>query len=186
MPETDKSARQRVAIADVQPLLGAAACAPCAVAAPRVKNLIVLRIADDADFALTLQNVGNRHAVIACAAQKVVRAVDRVDYPQARVGAGEAGRGLFAHECVARKFAPNLGTNQRLDGAIGVTDEVLRAFGFDRQRAAADEIVVRDATCLDGDGLCGGVAGSYRHGFLRRDEVHHRPTMVVTHRSCLQ
>ena len=68
MSEADKSAGQRVAFADVQSLLRAAACAPCAVAAPRVKYLIVFRITDDADFALTLYDLRNRHAVIACSA----------------------------------------------------------------------------------------------------------------------
>ena len=126
----------------MQALLTTAARAPRAVSAASMKDLVMLGVADDADLASPVLHVGDRYAVVARTAQEVVGAVDRIDDPQIRIGAGEARRGFLPEKSIPGKLALDLGANQRFNRAIGMTDEILSTFGLDRQRAPPNEIVV--------------------------------------------
>ena len=137
--------------------------APGAVASPRVEHLVVLGIVDDADLGLPDFDVRDRHAVVAQAAQEVVRAVDRIDDPDVLGCAGKRCRRFLAEEGIVRKRRRELAGDEVLDRAIGATDEVLRALVLDDQRVALGEQVARELAGLERDLLRGRIAGGQRH-----------------------
>ena len=75
-----------------------------------------------------------------------MRAVDRVDDPQALGVAGKRRDRFFAQKIVAGKGARDLPANERLDVAVGDADEILRALQLDRQRSRSQPEVARPRT----------------------------------------
>jgi len=61
-----------------------------------MKQLVVLRVENRADLAAAPLDVGDGNAVIAHAAQEIVRAVDGIHDPDPLVGAAERSRGFLA------------------------------------------------------------------------------------------
>ncbi len=108
MPEADQGARKLLRNRSPEGAFPRRARSqPRAVAAARMKHLVVLRIADDADLATSVLDVSDRYAVVASAAQKIVRAVDRIDDPDTLGRAGELRRGFLTEKCIAGKLAPS-------------------------------------------------------------------------------
>src|SRR6266568_8270990 len=103
MADADEGLPEVGAIAGLQANVAGLALAPCPVPAAGVKELVVLRIVDDADLAVVVLDVSDRHAVVAHPTQEVVGAVDRVDDPDVIELALERRRGLFAEEGIAGK-----------------------------------------------------------------------------------
>ena len=135
----------------------------------------MLGIVDDADLGAAVFDVGDRHAVVAHAAQEVVRAVDRVDDPDLLRLADIRRRRLLAEERVAGKCRVEFARDKRLDRAVGARDEVLRALVLDRQRLALPEEVAGELArlardLLRGDGTRGdrhrSISLRMRHGLL--------------------
>jgi hypothetical protein len=128
-----------------------------------VEHLVVLGIVDDANLGLPDFDVRDRHAVIAQAAQEVVRAVDRIDHPDVLGCAGKRCRRFLAEEGIVRKRRGELAGDEVLDRAIGATDEVLRALVLDDQRVALGEQVAGERAGLERNLLRGRIAGGQRH-----------------------
>ena len=126
---------------------------------PGVEELVVLGIVDDADLALVVLDVGNRHAVIAHPAQEIMGAVDRVDDPDVIELALEHRRGLLAEERIAGKRRGEATPDQLLDRAIGAADEILRALVLDDQGLPLREEIVGKLAGAPGDIQRGDIAG---------------------------
>ena len=101
-----------------------------------MEKLVVRGIVDGAQRAHAVLDIGDRNVPERDAAQEIVRAVDRVDDPQALRIAGERRGRLLAEEMIAGKRARDFPANEILDLAVGDADEVLRALLLDRQRIA--------------------------------------------------
>ena len=72
-----------------------------------------------------------------------MRAVDRIDDPQALGVAGERRGRFFAQKMIAGKGARDLPANECLHLAVGDADEILRALELDRQRRATQPEIAR-------------------------------------------
>src|ERR1022692_102645 len=149
--EADERSLERSAIADPQTVFLASVRVPGAMPPPRMKQLIVLGIDYDSDFATAPLDVGDRHAVVMCATQEVVRAIDRIDDPDALLIARDRRSGFLAEKRITRKRASDFLADQHLDRAVGLAYVVLRTLGLDGQRIAAREVVVRKLARLMGD-----------------------------------
>ena len=107
-------------------------------------ELVVHGIVHGAQRTHAVLDIRDRHVPVRDSAQKIVRAVDRVDDPQPFGIAGERRGGFLAEKMIAGKRARNLAANERLDVAVGDADKILRPFELDRQRGAAQPEVARE------------------------------------------
>ncbi len=72
-----------------------------------------------------------------------MRAVDRIDDPQALGVAGEGRDRFFAQKMIGGKGVCDFPTDERFHFAVGDADEILRALELDRQRRATQPEIAR-------------------------------------------
>ena len=111
-------------------------------------KLVLRWIEDDADLRACVFDVGDRDVPVRNAAQKIVRAVDRVDNPATIELTGEVPRRFFAEKSVIRKRSGELATEEIFDLAIGDAHEIARPLELDDELLAAIPIVERNCTGL--------------------------------------
>src|SRR5205814_4613191 len=119
-----------------------------AAAAFRMKQLVLRRIEDDADFRARFFDIRNRHVPIRNAAQKIVGAINGIDDPAAIERPGETRRGFFAEKPIVRKRRCELDANQLLDFAIGDADKIAGTLELDDELLASIPEVERKGAGL--------------------------------------